>query len=200
MSNTPNFILASASPRRLELLAQIGYVPDKVLPADIDETPKKGEQAAVLCARLAEEKARYIGETEKNAAKENRVILASDTVVACGRRILPKAEDEGIAEQCIKLLSGRRHQVHTAVAVMDAKGTLTVKHVRTRVKFRHLQQWEIADYLASKEWDGKAGGYGIQGRAAAFIPWINGSYSAVVGLPLNETQNLLVAAGLKPTS
>ncbi len=192
MSGNPNFILASASPRRLALLAQIGYTPDKILPADIDETPKKGEQAAVLCARLAEEKARYIGETEKNG-----IILASDTVVACGRRILPKAEDEATARQCIKLLSGRRHQVHTAVAVMDANGTLTVKHVCTRVKFRHLQAWEIADYLASKEWDGKAGGYAIQGRAAAFIPWINGSYSAVVGLPLNETQNLLTSAGLK---
>lgn len=186
----PQLILASASPRRRELLAQIGVVPDAVVPADIDETPQKNELAAPHALRLALEKARAVAVTGK-------VVLASDTVVGCGRRILPKAEDERSVRFCLKLLNGRRHQVHTAVCVIDAQGKEQSTVVSTRVKFRLLEQWEIEAYIASGEWQGKAGGYAIQGRAAAFIPWINGSYSAVVGLPLAETSRLLASAGIK---
>lgn len=184
-----SFILASASPRRLELLRQIGLVPDQVLPADIDETPHKLELPETHAMRLACEKAQVV--SRKHPAQ---IVLASDTVVACGRRILPKAEDEATALKCLKLLSGKRHQVHTAIAIIDAKGKLRSTLVSTRVKFRLLSQTEISDYLASGEWHGKAGGYGIQGKAASFIPWINGSYSAVVGLPLAETLSLLTSS------
>lgn len=184
-------ILASASPRRVELLARVGIVPDRVQPADIDETPHKGELPAPHALRLAVEKARKIGQ------QQDTVVLAADTVVACGRRILPKSEDEATARHCLKLLNGRRHQVHTAVCVIDANGRETSIVVSTRVKFRLLEQGEIESYVASGEWHGKAGGYGIQGRAAAFVPWINGSYSAIVGLPQAETVRLLVGAGFK---
>lgn len=189
----PRFILASASPRRKQLLALIGYAPDAIIPADIDETPHKGELAKLLSLRLAEHKAR-----EVHARQPDAVVLASDTVVTVGRRILPKAEDRKTAEQNLRLLSGRRHQVHTAVAVIAPDGTLRVKHVCTRVRFRRMEEWETTHYLDSGEWEGRAGGYSIQGLASAFIPWVNGSYSAVVGLPLSETHGLLVSAGLKP--
>lgn len=190
MQHIPQLILASASPRRRELLAQIGIVPDAVVPADIDETPRKGELAVAHALRLAVEKARAV-------AAEGKVMLASDTVVGCGRRILPKAEDERTARACLKLLNGRRHQVHTAVCIINAQGKEYSTVVSTRVKFRLLEPWEIENYIASGEWHGKAGGYAIQGRAAAFIPWINGSYSAVVGLPLAETSRLLISAGIR---
>lgn len=189
MSDSPQFILASSSPRRRELLAQIGVVPDAITPADIDETPLKGELPAPLALRLAIEKAEAV-------ATAGSVVLASDTVVSCGRRILPKAEDEATARKCLELLSGRRHQVYTAICVMDANGKRHSQLVTTRVKFRLLQPWEIDAYLATGEWLGKAGGYGIQGAAAAFIPWINGSYHAVMGLPLAETASLLVSTGV----
>jgi septum formation protein len=192
MTDTPQFILASSSPRRRELLAMIGLVPDAIEPADIDETPRKGELPAPHALRLAEEKARKM-------ARAGAVVLASDTVVGCGRRILPKAENPQIVRECLELLSGRRHQVHTGVCVIDANGRESSVLVSTRVKFRKLEQWEIEAYLASKEGEGKAGGYAIQGRAAAFAPWINGSYHAVMGLPLAETSRLLVGAGIKPS-
>lgn len=190
---SPRFILASSSPRRRELLKMIGYVPDAIEPADIDETPQKGELPAPHALRLAEEKARKM-------ARTGVVVLASDTVVGCGRRILPKAEDPQMVRDCLKLLDGRRHQVHTGICVIDANGREQSMVVSTRVKFRKLEAWEIEAYLASKEGEGKAGGYAIQGLASAFIPWINGSYHAVMGLPLAETFRLLVSAGIKPNA
>lgn len=179
------FILASASPRRLELLKQIGLVPHAVEPADIDETPRKDEQPLHYAQRMAEEKALAV-----SARKPNERILAADTVVACGRRILPKAEDEATARKCLALLSGRRHRVITAVALAHG-GLVKVKAIMTMVSFKRLTEPEIEAYIASGEWHGKAGGYAIQGLAAAFIPSINGSYSNVVGLPLAETAALL---------
>lgn len=189
--SSPQFILASASPRRKQLLAMIGYVPDAIEPADIDETPLKGELPAPHALRLAVEKARKMH-------REGVVVLASDTVVACGRRILPKAETPKMVAECLKLLSGRRHRVHTGVCVIDAKGREASKVVTTAVKMHKLEQWEIDAYLTSGEGEGKAGGYAIQGRAASFVPWINGSFHAVMGLPLSETMRLLVGAGVKP--
>ena len=173
------FILASASPRRLELLAQVGLVPDEVIPAEIDETPHKAELPRDYVARMALQK-------HQKVAREGAIVLAADTVVACGRRILGKPEDAAQARQFLQLLSGRRHRVYTAVCVGER-----VKTVMTQVKFKRLSTAEIEGYLASNEWQGKAGGYAIQGRAAAFVPFISGSYSNVVGLPLAETTSLL---------
>lgn len=191
MISKPHFILASSSPRRRELLALIGVTPDAIEPADIDETPQKGELPAPHALRLAEEKARKM-------QRAGAVVLASDTVVGCGRRILPKAESDAEVRTCMELLSGRRHQVHTGVCVIDAAGRETSMVVTTRLKMRKLEKWEIAAYVASGEGIGKAGGYGIQGLASAYIPWINGSYHAVMGLPLAETYRLLVSAGVIP--
>ncbi len=176
--------LASASPRRLDLLAQIGVVPDAVTPADIDETPKPGELPRPYAARLAEEKARAVG---------GELVLAADTVVAVGRRIFGKPVDAEEAEAFLRLLSGRRHKVITGVALKGAK--LWTRTVETAVKLKRLSDAEIADYIASGEWQGKAGGYAIQGIGGAFVPWISGSYTNVVGLPLTETAGLLRAAG-----
>ncbi len=178
-------ILASASPRRRDLLAQIGVVPDEILPADIDETPLKGELPLAYVERVTREKAEAIATQHADAA-----ILSGDTVVACGRRILPKAEDAETARACLQLLSGRRHVVLTSIALLTPEG-LRQKTAQTVVKFRRLSKADIEAYVASGEWEGKAGGYGIQGSAEAFIPWLRGSYSAVVGLPLYETQQLL---------
>jgi len=183
-----DFILASASPRRLELLRQIGLAPLSVEPANIDETPRKAEDPKTYGERMAREKAQAVA-----ARHPDRVVLAADTVVCCGRRILPKAEDETVARSCLTLLSGRRHRVITAVAVAK-DGKAQVKSVLTMVRFRRLQAGEIDAYIASGEWHGKAGGYAIQGLAAAFIPAINGSYSGVVGLPLAEVSRMLKAA------
>jgi septum formation protein len=180
--------LASASPRRTELLAQIGVVPDAISPADIDETPLKAELPRVYAGRLAREKAL--------AVQAEGLVLAADTVVAVGRRILEKPHDATEAERFLRLLSGRRHRVITGVALRHGEN-LTTKHVETAVRFKHMSDAEIAAYIASNEWQGKAGGYGIQGLASAFIPWINGSYSNVVGLPLAEVSNMLVSAGYK---
>lgn len=179
-------ILASASPRRLELLKQLGITPAHIIPADIDETPHKGELPAAYAQRIAEHKARLVA-----AMHPGETVLAADTVVAMGRRILPKAEDEATARQCLALLSGRRHRVITAVSFIDAAGMLRNKSVGTVVQFARLTDAQIAAYLASGEWEGKAGGYAIQGKAAAFVPFIAGSYSNVVGLPLHETAKLL---------
>lgn len=181
-----SFILASGSPRRLDLLRQIGCEPAQVLPADIDETPRKDELPPQYALRIAREKAQAIA-----ALHPSEAVLAADTVVAMGRRVLPKAEDEATARRCLLRLSGRRHRVYTAVALVLPDGTLRQLRVMTQVRFKRLSEQEIADYLASREWQGKAGGYAIQGRAAAFIPAINGSYSNVVGLPLAEVAGLL---------
>lgn len=181
-----NFILASASPRRLELLAQIGLSPSRVIPADTDETPLKNELPTDYASRVAREKAMAVA-----ALHPGERVLAADTVVACGRRILPKAETEVEARRCLHLLSGRRHRVYTAVCLLDEKGRMKERLVLTYVKFKRLTNEEISAYAECGEWQGKAGGYAIQGRAAAFIPAIYGSYSNVVGLPLAETSALL---------
>ena len=186
----PRLILASASPRRLALLAQIGIEPDSVAPAEIEEIQNRGEKPEDMARRLAEAKARAAAASHPGA-----IVLAADTVVACGRRALPKAETEQQAEACLKRLSGRAHVTISGVAVIDGTGTCRYKASLTRVKFKRLSPGEIAAYIASGEWHGKAGGYAIQGRAARFVSAINGSYSGVVGLPLYETANLLVSAG-----
>jgi septum formation protein len=182
----PRLILASASPRRLDLLAQIGVVPDAVEAADIDETPVAGELPRQNAARLARAKAQAIADRNPGA-----LVIGADTVVACGRRILPKAEDEKTALQCLELLSGRRHRVYGGVAVILPDGSLRSRLVETRVRFKRLTSQETAAYLQSGEWRGKAGGYAIQGRAAVFVANVNGSYSNIVGLPLYETAALL---------
>ncbi len=179
-------VLASASPRRLALLAQIGITPDEVLAADIDETPLKGETPRLLALRLARAKAEAV-----NA--DDAIILAADTVVAVGRRLLPKAETEQQARECLALLSGRSHRVLTGVAVR-ANNTTRARLAEARVAFKRLSAQEIDAYIASTEWQGKAGGYAIQGLAARYITNIIGSYTAIVGLPLYETANLLESA------
>jgi septum formation protein len=154
--------------------------------------PRANELPRALAARLAREKAEAVfSASEVAALKPNVIVLAADTVVACGRRVLPKAETENEARKCLALLSGRRHRVLTGLCALDGLGRARERVVETRVKFKRLSQAEIADYLASGEWRGKAGAYAIQGKAAAFIPWLNGSYSNVVGLPLYETAALL---------
>jgi septum formation protein len=186
----PRLILGSGSPRRRELLAQIGHVPHAVRAPDIDETPRKGESPHAYCRRIAREKA---------AAAEigpGEVLLAADTTVALGRRILGKAGDAAEAEAFLRALSGRRHNVITAVVVRrDARTWERI--VTSVVKVKRLSEDEIRDYLASDEWQGKAGGYGIQGRFGAFVPWMAGSFSGIVGLPVAETAALLAAAGLR---
>ncbi|MGC9418502.1 MAG: Maf family protein [Rhodovulum sp.] len=181
-------ILGSASPRRKDLLAQIGVVPDEVHPADIDETPATGELPRPYCARMAVEKARAVH------AAADELVLCADTTVALGRRILGKPADAGEAAQFLLALSGRRHRVITAVALRLGE-KVWERDVVTAVKFKRLSDAELNAYLASDEWRGKAGGYGIQGMAGAFVPWISGSFSAVVGLPLAETAALLSGAG-----
>jgi septum formation protein len=185
-------VLASASPRRRELLARIGVVPDAVAPADIDETPRKGEQPRPHAVRLAAEKARTAATLRPDA-----VILAGDTVVGLGARILPKAEDEATARRCLTLLSGRRHRVFSAIAVITPDGVLREALSETVVRFKRLTVDEIEAYIAGGEWQGKAGGYAIQGSAEGFCAWIAGSHSGVVGLPLYETRRLLLAAGMR---
>jgi septum formation protein len=179
-------VLASASPRRLALLAQIGITPDEVVAADIDETPRKGETPRLLAVRLARAKA--------EAVKAEAIVLAADTVVAVGRRILPKAETETEARACLALLSARTHRVYTGVAVKTPDGAIRDRLVETRVTLKRLSPAEIDAYIASNEWHGKAGGYAAQGLAARYITNIIGSYSSIVGLPLYETMNLLEGA------
>ena len=186
-------VLASASPRRLDLLRQVGIVPAAVDPAAVDEAPLKAELPHLYARRVAAAKAAAVAERHPGA-----FVLAADTVVAIGRRILPKAESEAEARACLALLSGRRHRVLGAVALVAPDGRLRQRLVTTRVAVRRLTAAEISSYLAGGEWRGKAGGYAIQGAAAAFIPWINGSYPNVVGLPLTETLALLAGAGFRP--
>ena len=183
-------ILASASPRRLDLLQRIGITPDTVAPSDIDETPLRAERPADYACRMAREKAAAVARTHPDA-----LILAADTVVAAGRRILPKAETEAEARKCLELLSGRRHRVHSAITLIDAEGRERHRLSTTIVAFKRLGDEELEAYLASGEWHGKAGGYAIQGRAEALVRMISGSHSGVVGLPLYETRVLLHAAG-----
>lgn len=187
-------ILASASPRRLALLGQIGVVPDAVDAADLDETPLARELPAPHAARLAAAKAEAIAARHPGA-----VILAADTVVAVGRRLLPKAETAAQAHACLTLLSGRRHRVVTAVTVIDAAGRARHRAAAAVVAFKRLSSDEITRYLSGREWTGKAGGYAIQGSAASLIVSFAGSWTGVVGLPLYETRLLLDAAGV-PTS
>ena len=189
MTGSP-LVLASASPRRLELLRQVGLMPDCIDPADIDEIPRPGELPPVHAMRLAQEKAQAVVPRHPGA-----YVLAADTVVACGRRILPKTEDEANARSCLGLLSGRRHRVHGAIALVSPDGRLVSRRVESQVSFKRLSEAEIGAYLRTREWQGKAGGYAIQGRAAALIRWMAGSPSGVIGLPLHETAMLLQAAG-----
>ena len=185
---TPPLILASASPRRLALLAQIGVTPDEVVPTDIDETPRRDELPRPHAERLAREKARA-------ASRPGCFVLAADTVVAVGRRILPKAESPEQAATCLDLLSGRRHAVMTAVVLIAPDGGVSERLVDSVVAFARLTEAQKRAHLASGEWQGKAGGYAIQGHAAAFIRFLSGSYSGVVGLPLFETAQLLRGRG-----
>ena len=180
-------ILASASPRRRDLLSQIGIVPAAIEPAEIDEMPLKGELPRAHAARLALAKARAVASRHPGS-----MIFGADTVVGRGRRILPKAEDEGTARRCLEILSGCRHRVFSGVALVLPSGGTRQRLVTTVVQFKRLAPSEIEAYLATEEWRGKAGGYAIQGHAAAFVRRINGSYSNVVGLPLFETANLLM--------
>ncbi|WP_165793767.1 Maf family nucleotide pyrophosphatase [Hyphococcus luteus] len=189
MTGAP-LILASSSPRRKALLDMIGVVPDEIIPADIDETPLKGESPRDLALRLAQGKAQKIAQDRSKA-----FVLGSDTVVGCGRRILPKAEDEQTARDCLALLSGGSHRVYSGVALATPDGKLLARICETRVKLRRLDNAAIEEYIASGEWHGKAGGYAIQGLFAKHVISIIGSHPNVVGLPVYETWNLLDGAG-----
>jgi nucleoside triphosphate pyrophosphatase len=186
----PRLVLASMSPRRRELLATIGIVPDAILATDIDETPKAGETPRLLAQRLCCDKARAAAKTVDDA-----LILCGDTVVGVGRRILGKPESADDARTMLRLLSGRAHRVYTGIALHRPDGHLAHRLVEARIKFKRLTETEIEGYIGSNEWQGKAGGYGIQGLAGVFVLSLSGSYSTVVGLPLYETAALLQSAG-----
>lgn len=188
-SPLPALVLASASPRRLDLLRQVGREPAEIDPADIDESPLARELPRAYALRMATAKLAAVAPRHAGA-----VVLAADSVVVCGRRILPKAETVDEARHCLGLLSGRRHRVLGGLAVAAGDGRVRSRLVETVVRFKRLEAEEVEAYLASGEWQGKAGGYAIQGRAAAFVAFISGSYSNVVGLPLFETEQLLKAA------
>ena len=192
----PKLVLASASPRRIQLLQQMGLEPDAVIPAELDETPQKNEAPRALASRLARGKA---AAALKIAALRPELtgayLVAADTVVCAGRRILPKCEVAEEAAACLRLLSGRAHRVYTAVTIVTPKGSFRHKLVETRVRFKRLSSQELEAYLGCGEWRGKAGGYAIQGFAGSFVTKLIGSYSAVVGLPLNETAQLLAGEG-----
>ncbi|CAM3511372.1 nucleoside triphosphate pyrophosphatase [Paracoccus nototheniae] len=190
-SGRPRLILGSASPRRLELLAQIGIIPDALRPADIDETPRKGETPRDYVRRMAAEKAAALDLAPDEAA------LTADTTVAVGRRILGKPTDRDEAAAFMRLMSGRRHVVLTAMALRHGD-RLSQRLVETKVRMRSIDDAALQRYLDIGDWQGKAGGYAIQGAAAAFIPWLQGSFSAVVGLPLSETAAMLAAIGIHP--
>ena len=189
-------MLASGSPRRIELLQQAGIEPDRILPADIDETPQRAEHPRSLAKRLSKEKAeKAFTLLQDEAELERGYVLAADTVVAVGRRILPKAETSEDAAFCLQLLSGRSHRVYTGVCLITPSGKQRQRLVETRVRFKRLPRIEIDRYVASGEWRGKAGGYGVQGLAGAFVVKMTGSYSNIVGLPLFETAALLDGEG-----
>jgi septum formation protein len=189
LSPIPPLVLASASPRRLDLLRQVGLEPAEIDPADLDETPAARELPRAYALRMARSKLAVVVPRHPGA-----VVLAADSVVVCSRRILPKAETEAEARTCLGRLSGRRHRVLGAIAVGFPDGTVRTRLVETVVRFKRLEQAELDDYLRSGEWRGKAGGYAIQGRAARFVDFLSGSYSNVVGLPLFETVQLLKPA------
>jgi septum formation protein len=192
----PKLVLASGSPRRLALLAQIGLAPDSVFTAEIDETPKRSELPRALAQRLAGEKAENVIERVRGTeAVHDAYILAADTVVAVGRRILPKPDREEEAAACLRLLSGRTHRVYTGVCLVTPRNTLKTRLVESRVRFKRLSSLETDSYLASGEWRSKAGGYAIQGIAGSFVVKLSGSYPNVVGMPLYETASLLAGNG-----
>ena len=196
MSAKSQLILASGSPRRLQLLQQAGVNPEHLSPVDADETPKKGEVPRSLAKRLCREKALLAIENAKRSEElQNCYILAADTVVGLGRRILPKATMLDEAAMCLRLLSGRNHKVYTGITLVTPKGAMRHKLIETRVRFKRLSRDEMEGYLASGEWRGKAGGYAIQGIAGSFIVKLVGSYTNVVGLPLYETISLLTGEG-----
>jgi septum formation protein len=196
MASRPELILASASPRRLALLNQIGVEPEHLVPANIDETPEKQELPRKLAQRLADQKALHAQHKARTSGiADNAIVLSADTVVALGRRILPKAEMMEEASECLRLLSGRAHRVYTGVTLLTPSGKMHRRLVETRIRFKRLSAREMESYLASAEWRDKAGGYAIQGIAGAFVVKLVGSYSAVVGLPLNETVGLLAGQG-----
>lgn len=186
----PTLILASASPRRIELLNQINVIPDSVEPADIDETPLKGEKPADLAKRLSCEKAGFIKQKQKD-----RYVLAADTVVACGNNVLDKAETKEYALTCLHKLSGRRHRVYGGITLITPDGRVRTRLCQTIVKFKHLTENDIQTYIESQEWEGKAGGYAIQGLAGSYIQYLSGSYSNVVGLSLYDTMKILESGG-----
>ncbi|WP_393989386.1 Maf family nucleotide pyrophosphatase [Xanthobacter sediminis] len=187
-------VLASGSPRRLALLNQVGIEPDLLMPADVDESPERGELPRRLAQRLAVEKGRIVAARAREAGLE-AIILSADTVVAVGRRILPKPDLRDEAEECLRLLSGRSHRVFTGVCVVDRRGRDHTRLVETRVRFKRLSRAEMDDYLDCGEWRGKAGGYAIQGIAGSFVVKLVGSYTNVVGLPLIEAVGLLSGEG-----
>ncbi|RIK98676.1 MAG: septum formation inhibitor Maf [Proteobacteria bacterium] len=196
MSLRPKLVLASASPRRLTLLNQAGIAADALRPVDLDETPTRGELPRACATRLAHAKATAALETVRRDDDLNGAfILAADTVVAVGRRILPKAELETEAEQCLRLLSGRNHRVYTGIVLVTPKAAFRQRLVETRVRFKRLNDEDIRGYLATGEWRGKAGGYAVQGIAGSFVVKLSGSYTNVVGLPLYETVSLLGGEG-----
>ncbi|MBT3793274.1 MAG: septum formation protein Maf [Rhodospirillales bacterium] len=196
MAPPETFVLASASPRRRDLLVQIGRDPDLILPPDIDETPRLRETPVAYAGRMAREKAELIAaRDEVRSESRGAFVLGADTVVACGRRILPKGDDAQTARACLALLSGRRHRVLGAVAVVTPDGKTHERLVSTAVSFKRLEACEIDRYIASGEWEGKAGAYAIQGLASIFVKALNGSYSNVVGLPLFEVNALLDGLG-----
>ncbi len=196
MIGRPKLVLASGSPRRLALLNQAGIEPARLTPAAVDEMPKKGELPRVLATRLARAKAEAaLPGVRSDDEMRGAFVLAADTVVAVGRRVLPKAELLDEAAQCLRLLSGRSHRVYTGVCLATPKGSFRQRLVETRVRFKRLSQEDLEAYLASGEWRGKAGGYAVQGLAGAFVVKIIGSYTNIVGLPLYETVTLLSGEG-----
>ena len=188
----PLLILASSSPQRLNLLKLIGVVPDRTIPADINETPLKKELPKDFVLRMSKEKAL---EVSKNHT--NDFILSGDTIVAAGRRIIGKPKDRKNAGEILKFLSGRRHRVLSAITLIKPDNSQTSKLITTRVKFAHITKNALEEYLDTNEWENKAGGYAIQGSASSFVPWINGSYTGTMGFPINEVNNLLLSSGWK---
>jgi nucleoside triphosphate pyrophosphatase len=198
MSILQKLVLASGSPRRIELLQQAGIEPDRLFPADVDETPLRAEHPRSLAKRLARIKAeKALDALKDDPEATGSFILAADTVVAVGRRILPKAETTDEASNCLRFLSGRSHRVYSGICLVTPAGKLRQKLVETRVRFKRLSRQELESYLASGEWRGKAGGYAVQGLAATFVVKLVGSYTNVVGLPLYETVGLLAGEGFQ---
>jgi septum formation protein len=196
MIGRPKLVLASGSPRRLALLAQIGLEPDALMPAEVDETPERGELPRTLAIRLAREKAeKVIERVRDNHDLRDAYILGADTVVAVGRRILPKPDLLEEASACLRLLSGRTHRVYSGVCMVTPRGSVRTRLVESRVRFKRLSSLDLESYLASGEWRGKAGGYAIQGLAGSFVVKLVGSYPNVVGMPLFETATMLMGEG-----